>query len=154
LCKEPLFGNIVQLLCNENFNRLSCRCTPITSANDGASCGFAVFRRAARKWPDPSTQALAFVGTNPTGELIPDPGIIPKGTAQIGREGGHFYSQHVDSACGLECAGVVFEIDQRMEIRHCGSPTRRTKSWKRGSERNGSSRGSTRSQIMQIERAS
>jgi hypothetical protein len=21
LCKEPLFGNIVQLLCNENFNR-------------------------------------------------------------------------------------------------------------------------------------
>src|SRR6266851_10472770 len=56
LCQEPLFGNIVQLLCNENFNRLACRCTPITSANDGASCGSAVFRRAGRKWPDPSTQ--------------------------------------------------------------------------------------------------
>jgi hypothetical protein len=26
LCKEPLFGNIVQLLYNENLNRLSCRC--------------------------------------------------------------------------------------------------------------------------------
>ena len=29
------------------FNGFSCRCTPITSANDGASCGFAIFRQIA-----------------------------------------------------------------------------------------------------------
>jgi len=28
-----------ELLRNQNFNRLSCRCTPVTSANHGASCG-------------------------------------------------------------------------------------------------------------------
>src|SRR6266403_921836 len=39
-----------------NFNRSSCRCTPVTSVNDGASCGFAIFRRVARKWPDQSIQ--------------------------------------------------------------------------------------------------
>jgi hypothetical protein len=47
----------VQLLCNQNSNGLSCRCTPITSANDGASCGFAIFRSAAPKWPIQSIQA-------------------------------------------------------------------------------------------------
>src|SRR5260370_29691316 len=49
-------GAFLQLLRNQNFNPLSCRCTPLTSANDGASCGFAIFRRAARKWPDQSIQ--------------------------------------------------------------------------------------------------
>jgi len=48
---------------------LSCRCTPITSANDGASCGFALFRSAAPKWPIQSIQALLSVLT-PMGELI------------------------------------------------------------------------------------
>src|SRR6266478_8836989 len=48
------------------YDGLSCRCTPVTSANYGASCGFEIFRRAARMWPDQSIQArlLAFVGTN------------------------------------------------------------------------------------------
>src|SRR5258708_6121497 len=48
--KSHCSGAFVQLLCNQNFNGLSCRCTPITSANDGASCGFAIFRSAAPKW--------------------------------------------------------------------------------------------------------
>ena len=30
-------GALVQLPCNLSFKRLPCRCTPITSANDGAS---------------------------------------------------------------------------------------------------------------------
>jgi hypothetical protein len=44
---------------NQNFNRLSCRCTPVTSANDGASCGFAIFRRVAQKWPDQSNKGVS-----------------------------------------------------------------------------------------------
>ena len=59
----------VQLLCNQNFSRLSCRCTPITSANVGASCGFPTFRRPARKWPNQAPQARLSVLT-PMGELI------------------------------------------------------------------------------------
>jgi hypothetical protein len=47
--KSHCSGAFVQLLCSQNFNGLSCRCTPITSANDGASCGFPTFRRAALK---------------------------------------------------------------------------------------------------------
>jgi hypothetical protein len=45
-------GAFLQLLRNQNFNRLSCRCTPVR-----ASCGFATFRRVARKWLDQSIQA-------------------------------------------------------------------------------------------------
>jgi hypothetical protein len=41
-----------QHLCNQNFNGLSRRCMSITRATDGASYGPAIFRRAARKWPD------------------------------------------------------------------------------------------------------
>ena len=55
--KSHCSGAFVQLLCNQNFNGLSCRCTPIMSANDGVSCRFAIFRRAARKCPDQSRQA-------------------------------------------------------------------------------------------------
>src|SRR6267142_2302718 len=63
-----------------NFNRLSCRCTPVTSANDGASCGFAIFRRVARKWPDqsiqernPGTIAIVLDGDSGGSALISDP---------------------------------------------------------------------------------
>src|SRR5882762_6085764 len=52
----------VQLLCNQNSNGLSCRCRPITSANDGASRGFAIFRSAAPKWPIQSIQARSIKG--------------------------------------------------------------------------------------------
>src|SRR5260370_39496638 len=55
-------GAFLQLLRNQNFNRLSCRCTPVTSAKDGASCGFAIFRRVARKWP--TSQYKRVLGTN------------------------------------------------------------------------------------------
>src|SRR6267378_1157867 len=53
-----------------NFNRLSCRCTPVTSVNDGASCGFAIFRRVARKWPDQSIQAR-LIGFSPAIDRSP-----------------------------------------------------------------------------------
>jgi len=66
--KRHCLGAFVQLLCNQNFNGLSCRCTPITSANDGASCGSCV-RMLAR----PVTTSL-FLGTNPADEPI-TPGL-------------------------------------------------------------------------------
>src|SRR5258705_263609 len=47
--KSPCSGAFVQRLCNQNFNGLSYRFAPITSANDGASCGFAIFGNAAPK---------------------------------------------------------------------------------------------------------
>jgi hypothetical protein len=47
--KSHCSGAIVQLLCNQNSSGLSRRCTPITSANDGGSCGFAIFRRTGLK---------------------------------------------------------------------------------------------------------
>jgi hypothetical protein len=43
-----------------------CR-TPITSADDGASCGFAIFRGAAQKWPD-QVNTSAFLGTDLMGQ--------------------------------------------------------------------------------------
>ena len=66
-----VFRSILQQLRNRNFNRLSYRCAPVTRANDGASCGFAIFRRAARKWPDQSIQARldTYVVKLPTSRL-------------------------------------------------------------------------------------
>src|SRR5882762_6156400 len=66
-----------------NFNRLSCRCTPVTSVNDGASCGFAIFRRVARKWPDQSIQVRLIahcwrVSHYLSGETSPKPTLAPK----------------------------------------------------------------------------
>jgi hypothetical protein len=37
--KSPCSGAFVQLLCNQNFNCLPCRWTPITTVNDGKSYG-------------------------------------------------------------------------------------------------------------------
>src|ERR1700676_174085 len=62
--KSPCSGAFVQLLCNQNFNGYIRR-TPIMSADDGASCGFAIFRSAAQKWPDQSIQARLAVLTGP-----------------------------------------------------------------------------------------
>ena len=67
--KSHCSGAFVQLLCNQNFNGLSCRCTLITSANDGASCGFTIFRSAAPEVANP-VNTSAFLSTNPTDELI------------------------------------------------------------------------------------
>jgi hypothetical protein len=52
----------VQLLCNQNFNCLLCRWTPITTVNDGESYGSRVGRLAR-----PVTTS-AFLATNPTGD--------------------------------------------------------------------------------------
>ena len=63
--KSRCSGAFVQLLCNQNFNGISGRCTPITSANDGASCGFPTFRRAVRRSPDQSTHARLLLPIRP-----------------------------------------------------------------------------------------
>jgi hypothetical protein len=42
--KSPCLGAFVQLLCNQNFNCLPCRWTPITTVNDGESYGSRVGR--------------------------------------------------------------------------------------------------------------
>jgi hypothetical protein len=54
----------VQLLCNQNFNALPCRPTPFTTVNYGES-----YRSGVRRLARPVTTS-AFLGTNPTGELI------------------------------------------------------------------------------------
>ena len=52
----------VQLLCNQDSNGLSCRCRPITSANDGASRGFAIIRSARPEMANP-VNTRAFIVT-------------------------------------------------------------------------------------------
>src|SRR5260370_38564369 len=66
-------GAFLQLLRNQNFNRLSCRCTPVTSGNDGASCGFVVFRCGARKWADQSMQTRLSVPLRVSTTFLPIP---------------------------------------------------------------------------------
>src|SRR5260370_24353456 len=60
-------ATVREQLCNycatRIFNGLPCRCTPITSVNDGASCGFPTFRRAAPKWRIQSIPARFSVRT-------------------------------------------------------------------------------------------
>src|SRR5882757_69210 len=55
--KNRCLGAFVQLLCIQNFNGLSCRCTATTGANDGVSCGYAI---SAREWSSLNTSAWNF----------------------------------------------------------------------------------------------
>jgi hypothetical protein len=58
----------VQLLCNQNFNCLPCRWTPITTVNDGESYGSRVgrlgqtghYKRVSRYYSDQGTDNFRF----------------------------------------------------------------------------------------------